>query len=439
MTGTTRPDVRTTLVVVPTYDERDNVEEAVRRVLHADPRVEVLVVDDGSPDGTADLVDALRADESRLHLVRREGKGGLGSANRAGFGWALERGYDAVVEMDADLSHPADRLPALLDGLADADLVIGSRWVPGGATVGWPLSRRLLSRGGNLYVRLLLRLGVGDATAGFRAFRREALETMDAVHLASEGYSFQVESTYVARRLGLRLVEVPITFTERVEGDSKMSTRIVLEALLRVTGWAVGGASPGGDRCRGRRDARCTTGDGGRHPRRRGGGRPRRRPGSGYRGCGSRRSWRAGRAPDTRGVDLHPHAVRDPVGRGVGRLGDAGGVGCGGGARCDVERCVDPGAGLGCGGGGGGSSGGGGDPGDRGAVVVGGPGDRGGRDDAGAVGLREGGVVDGGSGAGAAGSGGDRGARGLARGAGGVLPALGAGGGGRGAGGAGRW
>ena len=243
MTTPTSP-VRSALVVLPTYQERENVETAIDRVLAADPRVEVLVVDDGSPDGTADLVAALGERQPRVHLLRRGGKGGLGSAYRAGFGWALERGYDAVVEMDADLSHPADRLPALLDGLADADLVIGSRWVPGGATVGWPLSRRLLSRGGNRYVRLLLRLGVGDATAGFRAFRREALRTIGATDLASEGYCFQVESTYVARRLGLRLAEVPITFTERAQGSSKMSNRIVLEALLRVTGWAVGIGRP---------------------------------------------------------------------------------------------------------------------------------------------------------------------------------------------------
>ncbi|QKE82655.1 class F sortase [Arthrobacter sp. NEB 688] len=243
MTPDTTP-VTSALVVVPTYDERESVERAVTRVLAADPRTEVLVVDDGSPDGTADLVAALAADEPRLHLLRRSGKGGLGSAYRAGFAWALERRYDAVVEMDADLSHPATRLPALLDGLADADLVIGSRWVDGGATHGWPLSRQLLSRGGNLYVRIALGLGVGDATAGFRAFRRAALETIDPTSLVSEGYAFQIESTYVARRLGLRLLEVPITFTERAEGTSKMSGRIVLEALLRVTGWAVGIGRP---------------------------------------------------------------------------------------------------------------------------------------------------------------------------------------------------
>lgn len=232
------------LVVIPTYDERESVERAVRGVLDADPRTEVLVVDDGSPDGTADLVAALAADDARVHLLRRSGKGGLGSAYRAGFAWALARDHDAVVEMDADLSHPVDRLPALLDGLADADLVIGSRWVPGGATQGWPLRRRLLSRAGNLYVRLALGLGVGDATAGYRAFRRDALERLDPSTLASEGYAFQVETTYVARRLGLRLAEVPITFTEREAGLSKMSGRIVLEALLRVTGWAVGIGRP---------------------------------------------------------------------------------------------------------------------------------------------------------------------------------------------------
>lgn len=250
-----RRDVRRALVVVPTYDERENVARLLPLVLGADPRVDVLVVDDGSPDGTADVVEQLSHCEPRLHLLRRAGKGGLGSAYRAGFAWALDRDYDAVVEMDADLSHPADRLPALLDALGEADLAIGSRWVPGGATVGWPLRRRLLSRGGNVYVTLALRLGVRDATAGFRAFRREALQAIRALDLTSDGYCFQVESTYVAARRGLRVVEVPITFTERVDGVSKMSGAIVLEALTRVTGWAVGIDRPGASRA-----AQATTG-----------------------------------------------------------------------------------------------------------------------------------------------------------------------------------
>lgn len=251
-----RGAVRRALVIVPTYNERENIETLLAFVLGADPRIDILVVDDGSPDGTGDVVFARAASESRLHLIRRPGKSGLGSAYRTGFGWALGEGYDAVVEMDADHSHPADRLPALLDGLTTADVVIGSRWVPGGATRGWPTRRRLLSRAGNAYVRLALGMTVADATAGFRAFRSEALETIGATTLASEGYCFQVENTFVAHRLGLRVAEVPITFTERTQGASKMSGAIISEALTRVTCWAVGLGLPAPVRRRPRR-SRC--------------------------------------------------------------------------------------------------------------------------------------------------------------------------------------
>lgn len=232
------------LVVVPTYNEAENIEVLLDGVLAADHRVDVLVVDDGSPDGTADLVAARAEREPRLQLLRRPGKSGLGAAYRAGFAWGTGRGYQVLVEMDADLSHPADRLPALLDGIADgrragADLVIGSRYVRGGATRNWPWHRQLISRLGNAYVGLALRLGVRDATAGFRAFRVTLLERIDVQALTSNGYCFQVETAYRSVRAGARVTEVPITFTEREHGTSKMSSAIVREALLRVTGWAL--------------------------------------------------------------------------------------------------------------------------------------------------------------------------------------------------------
>lgn len=232
------------LVVVPTYNEAENIERLLDGVLAADPRVDVLVVDDGSPDGTADMVAARAEREPRLQLLRRPGKSGLGAAYRAGFAWGAGRGYQVLVEMDADLSHPADRLPALLDGIGDdsrggADLVIGSRYVRGGGTRNWPWHRQLISRTGNAYVGLALRLGVRDATAGFRAFRVTLLERIDVQALTSNGYCFQVETAYRSVRAGARVAEVPITFTEREHGTSKMSSAIVREALLRVTGWAL--------------------------------------------------------------------------------------------------------------------------------------------------------------------------------------------------------
>jgi dolichol-phosphate mannosyltransferase len=229
------------LVVIPTYNEIDSIELVIGKVLAADQRVEVLVVDDSSPDGTGDLVAGLARPEPRLHLLRRGGKEGLGVAYRAGFAWGIERGYDALVEMDADMSHPPERLPALLDGLDRADLVIGSRYVPGGATANWSPLRKLISRGGNAYVRLALGLPVHDATAGYRAYRREVLEALPVSAVASNGYCFQVEMAHRTWQEGFRVIEVPITFTERASGVSKMSQRIVVEALLRVAAWAVTG------------------------------------------------------------------------------------------------------------------------------------------------------------------------------------------------------
>src|ERR671934_485936 len=232
------------LVVIPTYNEAGTIQEALQRVLTADARVDALVVDDGSPDGTATLVAAHAATQPRVHLLRRPAKQGLGAAYRAGFAWGLRRGYDALVEMDADLSHPAERLPALLDGLDAADLVIGSRYVPGGRTVNWSRLREAISRGGNLYVRLALRLPVHDATAGYRAYRRQVLEALPVSAVRSGGYCFQIELAHRAWQQGFRVVEVPITFTERASGVSKMSNRIVAEALARGGLWGGRRAGP---------------------------------------------------------------------------------------------------------------------------------------------------------------------------------------------------
>jgi glycosyltransferase involved in cell wall biosynthesis len=229
------------LVVIPTYNEAGSVVGVIDRVLAADPRVDVLIVDDGSPDGTARLVAERAAGEPRVRLLERSAKQGLGAAYRAGFAWGLQRGYEALVEMDADLSHPPDRLPALLDGLAGADLVIGSRYVPGGRTVNWSRLREAISRGGNTYVRLALGVPVHDCTAGYRAYRRQVLEALPVSAVRSNGYCFQIEMVHRSWQEGFRVVEVPITFTERATGVSKMSNQIVAEALWRVAVWALTG------------------------------------------------------------------------------------------------------------------------------------------------------------------------------------------------------
>jgi dolichol-phosphate mannosyltransferase len=229
------------LIVTPTYNEADSIRELLERVLRSEPRADVLVVDDGSPDGTAELVRSMIADESRLHILERSAKQGLGAAYRAGFAWGLTRGYDALVEMDADLSHPPERLPALLDGLGQADLVIGSRYVTGGRTVNWSRTREAISRAGNAYIRLVLHLPVHDATAGFRAYRRNLLLTLGIESVQSNGYCFQVEMAHRAWQEGFRVAEIPITFTERAAGESKMNRQIVVEALVRVLGWALAG------------------------------------------------------------------------------------------------------------------------------------------------------------------------------------------------------
>jgi membrane protein DedA with SNARE-associated domain/membrane-associated phospholipid phosphatase len=242
---------RRTVVVIPTYNEAGNVGHVLERVRAVAPDVDILVVDDNSPDGTAAIVTAesgyaeqahsYREDLSgRVFLLSRTAKDGLGSAYRAGFAWALTRGYDVVVQMDADLSHPPERIPALLDALDQADVAVGSRYILGGGVDNWARSRRFISRAGNLYVRLVLGLPVHDTTAGFKAFRRDALERIGAVESSSNGYCFQVENTWRAVRLGLRVSEVPITFTDRTVGTSKMSGHIVAEALTRVLVWRLG-------------------------------------------------------------------------------------------------------------------------------------------------------------------------------------------------------
>jgi dolichol-phosphate mannosyltransferase len=228
-----------TLVVIPTYDEADNIGQVLGALFAAMPEAHVLVVDDSSPDGTGDLVAARAADDRRVHLLRRPGKAGLGAAYRAGFAWALNHEFDTVVQMDADLSHPPDRVRALVDALGDADVAVGSRYVRGGAIDNWSASRRFVSWAGNVYVRLVLGLPVRDATAGFKAFRADALREIGVLTSHSNGYCFQIENTWQAVRRGLRVVEVPITFTDRSVGTSKMSQQIVAEALWRVLTWRV--------------------------------------------------------------------------------------------------------------------------------------------------------------------------------------------------------
>ena len=228
-----------TAVVIPTYNERENIMWIVERVLDAVPHARVVIVDDGSPDGTGAIADRLAATDGRVFVLHRRVKQGLGSAYRAGFAWALERGHEAVVEMDADGSHAPEELPRLLDALESCDVVLGSRWVPGGSVHNWPASRRILSRAGNLYTRLALGLELKDATGGYRAYRRAVLEGIGLDGVSSQGYCFQVELAWRAVRAGFAVVEVPITFVERERGESKMSADIVREALLSVTRWGL--------------------------------------------------------------------------------------------------------------------------------------------------------------------------------------------------------
>lgn len=231
------------LVVVPTYDERENLEPVLRRVHAAAPDVHVLVVDDDSPDGTGELADELAAADPRVHVLHRTQKAGLGAAYVAGFEWAMQRGYDVLIEMDADGSHAPEDLPRLIGALGPAgtppEVVVGSRYVPGGRVVNWPWHRQMLSRGANVYSKVALGVPVNDSTAGFRVYRADVLAALDLHSIASQGYCFQVDLTWRAVEAGYAVVELPITFTDREAGESKMSGSIVREALLRVTKWGL--------------------------------------------------------------------------------------------------------------------------------------------------------------------------------------------------------
>jgi dolichol-phosphate mannosyltransferase len=231
------PGVGRVLVVIPTYNEADNVGVIIDRVRRAVPAVDVLVADDNSPDGTGEIADRLAAADAAVHVLHRPGKQGLGAAYVAGFGWAREHGYEAVVEMDADGSHAPEQLPRLLDALREADLVIGSRYVPGGTVVNWPKSRLVISRGGSLYTRLCLGVPYRDTTAGYRAYRMPVLDKIEIDSVTSQGYCFQIDMLWRTHKCGFRVVEVPITFADRERGTSKMSSKIVREALLRVGVW----------------------------------------------------------------------------------------------------------------------------------------------------------------------------------------------------------
>ncbi|WP_324277727.1 polyprenol monophosphomannose synthase [Blastococcus brunescens] len=227
------------LVIVPTYNEVENLEPILDRLRHSVPEAHALVVDDASPDGTGDLAEKLAARDDRVHVLHRSAKQGLGRAYVAGFRWGRENGYDVLVEMDADGSHAPEQLPDLLAALRTADLVLGSRYVPGGGVTDWPIHRLLLSRAGNRYTRWALRLPLSDATGGYRAARTELIERLPFDDVASQGYCFQVDWAWRAVRSGARVVEVPITFAERRFGRSKMSGSIVREALVRVTVWGL--------------------------------------------------------------------------------------------------------------------------------------------------------------------------------------------------------
>jgi dolichol-phosphate mannosyltransferase len=227
------------LVCIPTYDEADSLPTVLTGVRRHCPAVDVLVIDDASPDGTGEIADGFAERDGAIHVLHRTGKGGLGAAYLAGFAWALDAGYDVIVEMDADGSHRPEDLPALLAAIADADLVLGTRWMPGGSTQNWPRRRQLLSIGGNRYARFMLGVPLRDITGGFRAYRAATLRRLDLPTVRSEGYCFQVELALRAVEADERVTEVPITFVERRLGASKMSRRIVLEAMRRVTLWGL--------------------------------------------------------------------------------------------------------------------------------------------------------------------------------------------------------
>ena len=223
-----------TLIVTPTYNERKNIRELVSTLFELNPDFHILVVDDSSPDGTAEIVEELQADCANLHLLSRNEKTGLGSAYIAGFNYALERDYEAVVQMDADMSHDPKDVPLLIEAIENADLAIGSRYISGINVVNWPLHRLIISYGANIYTRLVTRLPVRDATGGFKCWRREALEAINLDGVRSQGYSFQIEMTYRAWLKGFRITEIPIIFVDRTVGESKMTRSIMLEAAVMI-------------------------------------------------------------------------------------------------------------------------------------------------------------------------------------------------------------
>ena len=239
MDSVTFADLGRIVVIVPTFNEYDTLPVIVSRVRSSVPEAHILVADDNSPDGTGQVADGLAAADDHVHVMHRLGKEGLGAAYLAGFAWALQEGYDVVVEMDADGSHQPEQLPRLLAALRTADLVLGSRWVPGGRTENWPKYRQLISRGGSTYTRMMLGVPIHDVTGGYRAFRAETLRRLDLHEVASQGYCFQVDLAWRACQRGLDVREVPITFVERTAGTSKMSQKIVVEALWRVTMWGI--------------------------------------------------------------------------------------------------------------------------------------------------------------------------------------------------------
>ena len=235
----TSAELGSILVVIPTYNEAENIEPIIARVRESVPAAHILVTDDNSPDGTGAIADRLAAADDHVHVLHRLGKEGLGAAYLAGFGWGLDHGYGVLVELDADGSHQPEQLPTLLEALRTADMVKGSRWVKGGRVVNWPKSREILSRGGNLWTQLMLGVPLKDATGGFNLFRAATLRGIGLNNIASAGYCFQVDLSWRALKSGFTVVEVPITFIERERGDSKMSQKIVVEALIRTTLWGI--------------------------------------------------------------------------------------------------------------------------------------------------------------------------------------------------------
>ena len=239
LSASPREPIRSALVLLPTYNEAENIRGIVAKLRATVEWADVLILDDNSPDGTGQIADELAAADERIHVMHRAGKEGLGRAYLAGFDWGLERGYDALIEIDADGSHPAEELPAMIEKAQDADLVIGARWIKGGSVVNWPKSREVLSRGANLYVQAVLGTRIHDATAGYRVYRAATLRAIDLPSVTSAGYGFQIDLTWRTIQAGGHIVEHPIRFVERELGVSKMSGNIISEALLAVAGWGL--------------------------------------------------------------------------------------------------------------------------------------------------------------------------------------------------------